>query len=302
MIKKYINNFMSDPLLRMGYLNKVGFYNWMSDEKYLKKKFRLAVGQELNLENPRTFNEKLQWLKLYDHNPEYIKMVDKYEVKKYVADKIGAEYIISNLGIWDKFKKIDFEILPNQFVLKCTHDSGGVIICKDKSRFDIKDARRKMNKCLRRNYYWGGREWPYKNVKPRILAEQYLENAVCDYKMLCFNGKVNCSFTCTERFSECGLKVTFFDRDWNRMPFDRHYPSSQKIIEKPKQYEQMIILAEKLAEGIPFVRIDFYETDKRLYFGEMTFYPGSGFEEFIPETADFMLGEWLGIPEIAGFE
>lgn len=296
LMKKYIKNFINNPVARMNYLSVLGFYRKMSDEEYLKRKFKLCIGPELNLENPQTFNEKLQWLKIYDHNPEYTKMVDKYEVKAYVAKKIGKEYIIPTLGVWDSFDKIDFDTLPEQFVLKCTHDSGGVVICKDKSEFDRKEAKRKLNKCLHRNYYWTGREWPYKDVKPRILAEEYLEDASCDYKIMCFNGEAKCSFVCSERYSGDGLKVTFFDRNWNKMPFERHYPNSSKIMKKPDQYDQMIILAERLSAEIPFVRVDFYESNKKLYFGEMTFYPGSGFEEFTPESADFMMGEWLELP------
>lgn len=299
-MNKYIGFFLNIPEIKN--LGKVIFYRVYrnSDEKFLKLKFKLLLGHKLNLENPQTFNEKIQWLKLHDHNPEYIRMVDKYEAKKYVAEKIGEEYIIPTFGVWDKFDDIDFNLLPDQFVLKCTHDSGSLIICKNKSIFNKKKARKKMNKCMRRNYYWGGREWPYKNVRPRILAEQYLEGASCDYKIMCFNGKVKCAFVCSERFSEDGLKVTFFDRNWNKMPFERHYPKSNEIIEKPKEYDQMITLAERLAAEIPFVRVDFYESDEKLYFGEMTFYPGSGFEEFTPESADFMMGEWIKLPSRGG--
>lgn len=296
LMKKYIKNFINNPVARMNYLSVLGFYHKMSDEEYLKRKFKLCIGHELNLENPQTFNEKLQWLKIHDRNPEYTKMVDKYEVKAYVAEKIGKEYIIPTLGLWDSFDKVDFDALPEKFVLKCTHDSGGVVICKDKSEFDRKAAKRKLNKCLHRNYYWGGREWPYKDVKPRILAEEYLDDASCDYKIMCFNGEAKCSFVCSERFSGDGLKVTFFDRNWNKMHFERHYPSSSKVMKKPNQYDQMITLAERLSVEIPFVRVDFYESNKKLYFGEMTFYPGSGLEEFTPESADFMMGEWIELP------
>ena len=189
------------------------------DKLYLKYKFYKKMKKQLNLDNPQTFNEKLQWLKLYDRNPEYTRMVDKYEVKKYVAEKIGEEYIIPTLGVWNKFEDIDFEELPNQFVLKCTHDSGGVVICKDKSTFDFNAANKKLTHCLKRNYFWKGREWPYKNIKPRIIAEQYIAEDLVDYKFMCFSGEVKCSFICTNRFSTQGLHVTFFDREWNLLPF-----------------------------------------------------------------------------------
>ncbi len=296
MMKKYFRKILNIPEIRN--LGKLLFYRIYrkSDEKFLKLKFKLLLGQKLNLENPQTFNEKLQWLKLHDHNPEYAKMVDKYEAKNYVAEKIGEEYIIPTLGVWNKFNEIDFDLLPKRFVLKCTHDSGSVIICDDKSIFNKKVAKRIMDKHLRRNYYWGGREWPYKDIKPRIIAEKYLVDASRDYKIMCFNGKAKCSFVCTERFSEDGLKVTFFDRNWNKMPFERHYPMSSEVIDKPKEYDQMMTLAEKLSAEIPFVRVDFYESNGKLYFGEMTFYPGSGFEEFTPESVDFMMGEWIKLP------
>ena len=296
--------FIVDPVTRFTILNSRGCYNALSDEKILKKAFKMKIGKELDLSNPISFNEKMQWLKLYDHNPLYSKMVDKYEVKKIIGSMIGEEYIIPTLGVWERFEEINFDNLPRQFVLKCTHDSGGVIICKDKETFDKRNAQRIINKCLKRNYYWSGREWPYKNVKPRIIAEKYMEeqssknvtSELMDYKLMCFGGKVKCSFVCTERYSKDGLKVTFFDRDWKRMPFERHYPQSKEIISKPYNYEKMILLAEKLSKGIPFVRVDFYEVNQKIYFGELTFYPGSGLEEFTPSEWDDILGSWIELP------
>ncbi len=270
----------------------------VSKEWYLKRRFLKNVGYPLDLDNPKTFNEKLQWLKLYDHNPLYTKMVDKYEAKKYVADIIGEEYIIPTLGIWNHFDDIDFKKLPDQFVLKCTHDSGSIAICKDKSTFDKQTAKEKLERGLRYNYYYaGGFEWPYKNVKPRIIAEKYMEDGVTkeitDYKMMCFNGKVECSFTCTDRNTDRGLHVTFYDKAWNIMPFERHYPRDKVAIPKPINYEKMVNLAEKLAESLKFARIDFYEINGNIYFGEITFFPGNGIEEFSPETWDYQLGEWI---------
>ncbi len=290
-----------NPNYRWLYLASLGRYNDWDDKKYLEKVFECIMGKELDLDNPQTFNEKLQWLKLYDRKPEYTTMVDKYAVKKYVADIIGEEYIIPTLGVWNHFDEIDFDKLPNQFVLKCTHDSGGIVICKDKNKLDLKSAKKKIEKCLKRNYYWSSREWPYKDVRPRIIAEKYMEDRqaheLIDYKFMCFNGEVKCSFTCSERFSEDGLKVTFFDKCWNVMPFERHYPASKNPPKKPINYNKMIQFSEQLSKGIPFVRVDFYEINGQLYFGELTFYPGGGFEEFTPEDWDYKIGSWLKLPK-----
>lgn len=278
-------------------LSKFGKTHNEEDEEYLKKIYKVRMGKDLNLESPKTFNEKLQWLKLHDRKPEYTTMVDKYEVKKYVADNIGEEYIIPTLGVWDNVEDIEFDKLPNQFVLKCTHDSGSIVICKDKSKLDFEAVKKKLKKGLDRNLFWYGREWPYKDVKPRIIAEPYMEDGkaheLIDYKFMCFNGVVKCSFTCSERFTESGLKVTFFDKDWNVMPFERHYPASKNPPKKPINYDKMIQFSEKLSKGILFVRVDFYEINGQLFFGELTFYPGSGFEEFTPEEWDYKLGDFL---------
>lgn len=273
----------------------------ISDKRLLKILYKNRIGKKLDLKNPNTFNEKLQWLKLYDRNPDYTKMVDKYEAKKYISNLIGEEYIIPTLGVYNNFDEIDFDKLPNEFVMKCTHDSGGNIICKDKTKLDFKVVREKIERCLKRNYYNVGREWPYKNVKPRIIVEKYMEDKaqeeLKDYKFMSFNGKVKCSFVCSDRYGEDGLKVDFYDLEWNKMPFQRHYPNSKENIQKPKNYELMIQLAEKLSNGIPFVRVDFYEINGKVYFGELTFFPGSGFEEFTPEKYDRILGDMLELPK-----
>lgn len=292
--------FVTDKKVRFSYLTALGLTRWMSDEQFLKKEFFLAMGKPLDLDNPKTFNEKLQWLKIHNRKPEYTTMVDKYAAKQYVADKIGSQYIIPTLGVWDHFDDIDFDALPDQFVLKCTHDSGGLVICKDKSRLDKKAAKRKIEHCLRRKYYYVHREWPYKDVKPRIIAEKHMTNGTSeelnDYKLMCFNGKVKATFVCSDRFSNGGLKVTFYDTTWTRMPFERHYPAAKEDINKPRSYEDMVALAEKLAQKIPFVRADFYEVKGKPYFGELTFFPGSGFEEFNPEQWDKTLGDWIELP------
>ena len=291
-------NYIKNPLLIIIFLNNRGLHI-INDKLYLKILFKIHFNKKLDLKNPKTFNEKLQWLKLYDRNKIYTSMVDKYEVKKIVSDIIGEEYIIPTIDVYDKFDDIKFNALPNQFVIKCTHDSGGLVIVKNKLKLDIEFAKRKITKNLNYNYYYFGREWPYKNVKPRIIVEKYMNdgknNELVDYKLMCFNGKVKCIFTCTDRYSE-GLNVTFFDTNWNKMPFERHYPASPKSIEKPQKLELMINLAEKLSGAIPFVRVDFYEINNKIYFGELTFYPGSGLEEFTPEEWDYKLGEWIILP------
>lgn len=271
---------------------------FLSDEVLIKKMFKVRMGYSLNLDNPKTFNEKLQWLKLNDRKDYYTNLVDKYEAKKHVAKLIGKEYIIPTLGIYDNFNDIDFTKLPDQFVIKCTHDSGGLAVIKDKKKMDIKKVKKKINKSLKRNFYYNYREWPYKNVKPRIIVEQYMEDCdageLVDYKIMCFNGKAKMIFTCTERFGD-GLKVTFFDLDWNKLPFTRHYPTSNKIIKKPKNLNKMIRFSEELSSGIPFVRMDWYEINGKLYFGEYTFFPGSGYEEFDPQSWDKKIGDWINL-------
>ena len=297
MNKKKIIEYLKNPMRSFVKLGSMGFFNWMSDETYLKIAFRSLMGKKLALQNPQTFNEKLQWLKLYDRKPIYTTMVDKYEAKKYVAGIIGEQYIIPTLGVWDKFEDIDFDRLPKQFVLKCTHDSGGLVICRDKSQFDKQAARKQITQSLKRNFFWSGREWPYKNVKPRIIAEKYMEDLhlheLRDYKFLCFNGNVKCCFVCTDRFTQQGLKVTFYDDQWKIMPFERRYPRSKTPIPKPVTYEEMVKLAETLSKDIPFMRVDFYSIGKDVFFGELTLYPGSGFEEFNPVKWDEGLGAWI---------
>lgn len=300
-MKEKIKKTLKNPLWMFIYFNNKGIHI-LNDKKYLKLLYKLSLSKNLNLKNPQTFNEKLQWLKLNDRNPEYTKMVDKYQAKKYVADIIGEEYIIPTLGVYDKFDDIDFSKLPNQFVIKCTHDSGGLVICKDKTNLKIKKEKNKLEKSLKKNFYYSSREWPYKNVKPRIIIEKYMEDSnttqLNDYKIMCFNGEPKCSFVCTDRDNkELGLAVTFFDLEWNKMPFERHYRSSNKKIERPVNYNKMLELSKKLSKDIPFVRVDWYEINGKLYFGELTFYPGAGFEEFTPEEWDYKLGEMIKLPK-----
>ncbi len=287
---------------RFAILSRLGFYNSMPDEEYLKKKYKYSMGKELNLDNPQTFNEKLQWLKLYDRKPVYTTMVDKYEAKKYVADIIGEEYIIPTLGVWNHFDEIDFDKLPNQFVLKCTHDSGGLVICKDKAKLDKAAAKKKIEKSLKRDFYLNGREWPYKNVKPRIIAETYMEDEetkeLRDYKFFCFNGKVKALFIASERQTKDEeTKFDFFDADYNHLPFTNGHPNAEVLPKKPVMFEEMKVLAEKLSQGVPELRVDFYEVNGRIYFGELTFSHWSGMMPFDPEEWDKTFGDWIELPK-----
>ena len=279
--------------------------NVLPDKLYLKTIFRLKLNEKLDLKNPKTFNEKLQWLKLYDRKPLYTTMVDKYEVKEYVKELIGNEYIVPTLGIWERFEDINFDALPDQFVLKCTHDSGGLAICQDKANFDIEKAKEKINKCLKVNYYWKGREWPYKDVKPRIIAEKYMkdskennEEGLTDYKFFCFDGEPKAMFIATDRANKDEeTKFDFYDMNFNHLPFVNGHPNANKTIMKPKQFEMMKELCMKLSKNIPQVRVDFYECEGNIYFGELTFFHWGGMVPFKPEEWDYTFGSWIRLPE-----
>ncbi len=251
-----------------------------------------------NLKNPQLFNEKLQWLKLHDRNPLYTTLVDKYAVKKWVADKIGEQYVIPTLGVWEKAEDIDFEKLPNQFVLKVNHDSGGLVICKDKSKLDRQTATAKLSRALKNNGYWYGREWPYKNVVPRIIAEKFMSDGqhtdLTDYKFFCFNGvPLYCQVISDRRTSE---KVDFFNMDWQHQPFTglmKRFPHADSAPVCPVNFSLMKQICQQLSANIPFVRVDLYEINGKVYFGEMTFYPAGGFGEFTPKEWNYVFGEKL---------
>lgn len=273
----------------------------LPDKIYLKSLYKYKTGKKLNLNNPETFNEKLQWLKLYDRNPEYTKMADKYEAKKYVASVIGEEYIIPTLAVYDKFEDIEWDKLPNQFVIKCTHDSGGLVICKDKNNLDLEKAKKKIQKSLKRNYYYTGREWPYKYIKPRIIAEKYMgtneQKELIDYKFFCFNGNPKVILVCSERFSSDNMCETWFDENWNFLDIIESNHRVNKKIKKPINFSQMMEFSKKLSRDISFIRVDFYEINGKIYFGELTFFPAAGFEKFEPEEWDKKLGNMLELPK-----
>lgn len=276
--------------------------NGMPDKKYLEIKFAsMFDGRRLNWDNLRTFNEKLQWLKLNDRNPEYIKMVDKYEVKKYVAGKIGEQYIIPTLGVWDDFSEIDFDTLPDEFVLKCTHDSGGTVIVKDKKTFDKDKAREKLQKSLNTNYYYAGREWPYKNVAPRIIAEKYMEDnsstELKDYKFFCFHGVPRIILTVTGGHEdESKIIRRMYNAEWKRYPVGLHGKKNEPTSEdKPPLLDEMLRIARKLSAGIKHLRVDLYIVNNKIYFGELTFYHMSGYEIFEPVEYDEVFGSFLDL-------
>jgi hypothetical protein len=297
-IRNYINN---PKLILLGLLKKTA--RLYPDKFYLKAYYRLEMGSKLNLKEPKTFNEKLQWLKLYDRNPEYIQMVDKIAVKKYVANIIGEEYIIPTLGIWDTFEDIDFDKLPNQFVLKTNHSGGsnGVVICKDKSTLNIEAARRKLNKSLRTNYFYKTREWPYKKIKPCILAEKYLEDEsgleLKDYKFFCFNGEPKIIQVDFHRFEDHTRNI--YDIDWKLLDLKIKFKNDPNfIINKPLELNKMLEFASILSKNIPHLRVDFYYANGKIFLGELTFYHGSGTENFIPNNWNYKLGCWIEFTQV----
>ncbi|BDH61228.1 glycosyl transferase [Lysinibacillus sp. PLM2] len=272
---------------------------FIPDSIYLKLLFYKNVKKFLNLKNPTTFNEKLQWLKLNDRKQEYTKLVDKYEVRNYIKEEIGEKYLIPLLAVWNNASEIDFSKLPNQFVLKCNHDSRSVIICKDKRKINIQKTVKKLNMHLKQNAYWYGREWPYKNVKPLILAEEFLEEEInqplVDYKVLCFNGKakfvqVHCGRG-TENYTQ-----DFYDLEWNRTTIGQKGINHSKVpLNKPVFLKKMIFLSEILAKDFIHVRVDWYFVKDQLYFGELTFFDGSGFLPFSKTHDDVLLGNLINI-------
>lgn len=266
----------------------------LPDELYLKIVYRIRVGKKLNLDHPVTFTEKIQKMKLEDHNPLYKLIADKYAVRAYVEDKIGSEYLTALHGLYQSPQDICFEKLPDQFVLKATHDSGGLILVPDKSKIDERAIKKKLKKCLKRNFYWKGREWCYKDIKPQIVCEEFLYDPVkkdlYDYKIYCFHGKPRMVMIASERGKK--TKFDFFDLKFQHLDLRLTGPNSSEPKEKPKNFEKMLELAEILAEGIPQVRVDFYNIEGKIYFGEMTLYDASGLDPFDPDEWDTIIGEW----------
>ncbi len=304
LLKENRGEFCASVIQNLGFL--------FPDKLYLTLLFRCKMGYWIDWKNPKTFSEKLQWLKLYNRKPEYTTMVDKFAVKEYVAKIIGEEYIIPTLGVWDTPEEIDWDELPNQFVLKTTHGGGntGVVICKDKTSFDKKSAIEKLSRSLKSCIYKSYREWPYKNVKRRIIAEQYMEDRdsedLIDYKFYCFNGEpIYCQVIRDRRSKET---IDFYDADWNHMPFVGLNPIAENSlvsivkngitqVVKPYKLEDMLSICSKVASQIPFVRVDLYSIQSKVYMGEITFYPASGIGVFSPQEWNYKLGELISLPK-----
>ncbi|MBQ3195385.1 MAG: glycosyl transferase [Clostridia bacterium] len=273
----------------------------MSDADYLRRMVECTLGYTPNFDSPVLFNEKLQWLKLYDRNPLYTVMVDKYRVREYIANMIGEQYLIPLLGVWDSPEHIDFSTLPNQFAIKCNHNSGlGMCICTDKTQLDVEKVKSDLARGLKQDYYLTGREWPYKDVPRKIIAEKFLKSdagGLTDYKLHCFNGVPRFVLVCRDRFAKSGLTEDFYTPEWKRMELKRpKIPNAATPTQRPEKLDEMLALAEKLSKDIPFIRIDFYVVEDRIYFSELTLFPASGFEGYEPSEWDRTFGEWLKLP------
>lgn len=267
----------------------------LSDKIFINLEYRLKMKKKLNLNSPKTYNEKLQYLKLYDRKEEYTDLVDKIKVRDYIEKEIGSEYLIPVYGFWNSYEEIDFNKLPKSFVLKPNHTSGDVFICHDKSKINHKDLKKEIKRWLKRKYYWVHREWPYKNIEPQIYAEKLMKDneydELLDYKFFCFDGKPELMYVASERHSDSGPKFDFFDLDFKRLDIVNGYPNSEAKIEKPRNFEKMIQLARQLSINKKHVRVDFYECNGNIYFGELTFYHFSGATAFVPEKWDYILGD-----------
>lgn len=302
-IIKKANKYISNQEYRLRVNSKLGLYNNMDDKKFIEKMFKATMDYPLNLENPKSFNEKLQWLKLYDRNPLYTKLVDKYKVREYISEKIGEDYLIPLLGVWDDPEEIDFDSLPNKFVLKCNHNSGlGMCICTDKSKIDIKKVKNELKSGLAQNYYLNGREWPYKNVSRKIICEKYMTDEtgknLRDYKFYCFDGKPKIVGIYQDRNSDKETTGDFFDMNFEWVDLRFGMPNALNKPQKPQKFQEMIKIAEILSEGMPEVRVDLYISNNKIYFGELTFFDGGGFDKIEPLEWDYKLGSWIKLPKI----
>lgn len=300
-MKSKIMKFVKNPYAFFSPLFYSGHLKWIPDSLALRLWYKSIFGKKLNLATPKTLNEKLQWLKLFDRNSIYPVIVDKYSAKEYVSCIIGKEYIIKTIGVYETFDEINFDSLPSKFVIKCTHDSGGVVICPDKRNLEINQARIKIEKSLAHNYFYDGREWPYKMIKPRIIIEEYVSNddgsPLKDYKLFCFDGHVKFLYV-SENSHTKKQKLQFYDSSFE--PIDcrrRDYNAYETPPSKPQNYDLMVSIAEKLSKGLPHVRVDLYEINKKVLFGEMTLYTCSGFIPFEDDIWDEKLGSYLVLPK-----
>lgn len=300
-IGKVVKKIITTDLVS-GVIKMIIYKKNMDDEQYLKIEYKEIFGVEPDLVNPKNFNEKNNWRKLNDRKDIYTKMVDKLKMKDYVEEKCGEGYTFKLLGFWEKPEDIDFDLLPEQFVLKVNH-AGGIVACRDKAKFDKKSALKKFKKALAEDYYIRHREWPYKNVKRMILAEEYMGENLVDFKNYCFNGKLQYTFVWNNHSREDGLKPEAcfcgaYDTNWIKTDLDIDYPHDDLVVEKPVCYEEMKIIAEKLSKDIPFVRVDCYIVNGKVYVGEMTFFPWGGLLKFKDEKWNNLLGELEKLPGI----
>ena len=302
---RVIHSLAANPRKIFLYMNSAHLLDFLPDEPFLRLLWKARFGYELDLEHPGTFNEKIQWLKLYDRDPLHTRMVDKYAVKAYVADLIGPEHVIPTLGVWERAGDIDFDSLPERFVLKCNHTSGeGLILCKDKARLNRKQAVSRLDGAMKRDYYLTYREWPYRDVPRKILAEPYLEDREAAalgldtlpvYKFLCFEGEPRIIQT-IQNDKMPNESIDYFDPDWNLLPFRQNYPHSAVPTARPQRLEAMLDLAKRLSSGFHFLRVDLYEVNGDIFFSEFTFFSDAGFAPFEPEEWNRTLGSWILVP------
>ncbi len=300
-----IQAYLKNPWRIFNHFNYSKISYLLPDKVLISLLFRARLGYKMDFNNPKSFNQKIQWLKINNRDPLFTTMVDKYEVRQYISDKIGEEYLIPLYGVFNSFDEIDFSQLPNQFVIKCTHDSGSVVVCRDKHTFDIEKTKSFINSALQDNFYMRGREWPYKNVKPCIIVEKYMEEntanktdvqGLTDYKFYCFNGVAKYLYVSKGLEHHETARISFVNTDWTEADFHRaDFKPFEELPEKPHHFDEMIELANKLSEGFPFLRVDLYEINDRIYFSELTFSPGNGYMPFVPKEKDFELGEMIDI-------
>lgn len=301
MIINLMKRTVSLPIIAFGRFGNSRVSHCIPDNLHLKCAYWVYMHRRLNLANPMGFNEKLQWLKIHDRNSLYTTLVDKYRVKQWVAQRIGVEHVTPTYAMWERVEDIDISDLPERFVLKTNHDCGGVAICRNRATFDLDAAKKKLAKHLKTNYFWRTREWPYKNVKPCVFAEEYIDpdesNDLCDYKVFCFGGKADCVMLCVDRATG-NTKYYFLDKGWSVKPYNKRGLSLPEgfTLPKPDGIDEVFDLAEKLAVGIPFVRADFYVVNGNPVFGEMTFYPQGGFDANLTRLGDERWGSMLRLP------
>lgn len=297
-----------NPWLVYSYAAGKGLTDWVPDGPHLKAMYRASIGKRLSLDNPVTFNEKLQWLKIHDRNPLYTTLVDKYRVKQWVADRIGSEHVTRTYAMWERAEDIDISGLPDRFVLKTNHDCGGVVICRNRAAFDLVAAKEKLAEHLKRNYFWRTREWPYKDVKPCVFAEEYLHldegtvldpsKGMVDYKFYCFSGEPMFLYVSQGFENHETTRLSFINMDWSPTPFSREdYEPLEVLPDQPACFNEMAGIARRLSRGIPFVRVDLFIYEGKPRFSEMTFCPCAGFMKFVPREYDRIVGDMLTLPQ-----